>query len=104
METGKVRKKEKREEEKSYSSAFAVVSFILAAVALWAVVNEVVDRRPWKKYQKKFHQLEYEKAGEAYKKEVALFESPEVQKKYTETKEKLKHAQDAFIAPAVQEE
>ena len=104
METGKVRKKEKREEEKSYSAAFAVVSFILAAVALWAVLNEVVDRRPWKKYQKKFHQMEYEKAGEEYKKAVALFESPEVQKKYTETKERLKHAQDAFIAPAIQEE
>ncbi|QII10407.1 putative cytochrome c protein [Candidatus Kuenenia stuttgartiensis] len=104
METGKVRKKEKREEEKSYSAAFAVVSFILAAVALWAVVNEVVDRRPWKKYQKKFYQLEYEKAGEEYTKSVAIFESPEVQKKYTEAKENLKHAQDAFIAPAVQKE
>ncbi|MBM4053477.1 MAG: c-type cytochrome [Planctomycetes bacterium] len=104
METGTKRKKEKREEEKSYSAVFAAASFLLAAVTLWAVVNEVVDRRPWKKYQRKFYQLEYEKVREEYEQSLALFESPEIQKKYTETKEKLKNAHNAFLTPSVQEE
>ncbi|MCF6149540.1 MAG: c-type cytochrome [Candidatus Kuenenia sp.] len=104
METGIKQKKEKREEEKSYSAVFAAVSFILVAVTLWAVVNEVVDRRPWKKYQRKFYQLEYEKVKEEYEKSLALFESPEVQEKYRETTDALKQANDAFLAPAVQAE
>ncbi|MEK7699310.1 MAG: c-type cytochrome, partial [Planctomycetota bacterium] len=94
----------KKEEHKSYLIHFVVFSFILAAVTLWAVVNETVDRRPWKKYQKQFHRMEYEKIKQDDEKERAVFESPEVQGRYGETKKKLDRAREDFQKPAVQDE
>ncbi len=104
MTTNKNQRPIKKEEHKSYLIHFVVFSFILAAVTLWAVVNETVDRRPWKKYQKQFHRMEYEKIKQDDEKERAVFESPEVQGRYGETKKKLNRAREDFQKPAVQDE
>ncbi len=94
----------KKEEHKSYLVHFVVFGFILVAVTLWAVFNETVDRRPWKKYQKQFHRMEYERIKQDYEKERAVFESPEVQEKYGKTKKNLDLAREDFQKPAVQDE
>ena len=83
---------------------YVIVSFLLVAVTAWAILNETYDRRPWKNYQKQFYRLEYEKINENYEKELANFESPDVQKKYGETKNKLEHAREDFKKPPIQNE
>ncbi len=94
----------KKEEDKSYLIIFVVVSFILAGVTAWVIVNEAIDRRPWKKYQSQFYRLEYEKLKQNYEKERAQFESPEVQEKYRETKNNLERAWEDFKKPSIQSE
>ncbi|MDN3515651.1 MAG: c-type cytochrome [Candidatus Brocadia sp.] len=104
MLTSKNPRAAKKEEDKSYRKLFVAVSFLLVAVTAWVIVNETVDRRPWKKYQKQFYRLEYEKTKENYRKERAVFESPDIRKKYGETKKKLERAWEDFKKPSVQEE
>src|SRR3972149_4237187 len=82
MSTSKNQNLMKKEEDKSYLIMYVIVSFLLVAVTAWAILNETVDRRPWKNYQKRFYRLEYEKIKQNYEKERANFESPDVQKKY----------------------
>ncbi|MCF6156044.1 MAG: c-type cytochrome [Candidatus Brocadia sp.] len=94
----------KKEEDKSYLLVFVMVSFILVGITAWAIVNETVDRRPWKKYQKQFYRLEYEKVKQDYEKERANFESPDVQTKYRETKNHLERAWEEFKKPSIQNE
>ncbi len=95
---------QKKEENTSYAFMFVAVSFILVAVAAWAIVDESVKRRPWKAYQKRFHRLEHEKIRQDYEKELTVFESPEVQKKYAEAKNNLARAREDFKKPLIQAE
>jgi cytochrome c2 len=104
MLTGKNPRPTKKEEDKSYLFIFVVASFILVGVTAWAIVNETVDRRPWKKYQRRFYQLEYERLKQNYEKERANFESAEVQKNYRETKDNLERAWEDFKKPSIQNE
>jgi mono/diheme cytochrome c family protein/peptidoglycan hydrolase CwlO-like protein len=46
-------------EEKSYRVHFWVISLLAVLSTLWAVWDEVETRRPWKRYQRQFNQLEY---------------------------------------------
>lgn len=48
-------------EEKSYRVHFWVISLLTILSTLWAVWDEVETRRPWKKYQMQFNQMEYAK-------------------------------------------
>src|SRR3990170_3501001 len=104
MSTSKNQNLMKKEEDKSYQIMYVIVSFLLVAVTAWAILNETVDRRPWKNYQKRFYRLEYEKIKQNYEKERANFESPDVQKKYGEAKNKLEHAWEDFKKPPIQAE
>lgn len=94
----------KKEEDKSYLTIFVVVSFILVVVTAWVIVNETADRRPWKKYQKQFYRLEYEKIRQDYEKERVNFESQDVQAKYREAKNNLERAWEDFKKPPIQNE
>src|SRR3989338_9079738 len=93
MSTSKNQNLMKKEEDKSYLIMYVIVSFLLVAVTAWAILNETVDRRPWKNYQKRFYRLEYEKIKQNYEKERANFESPDVQKKYEAANKKLSEEQ-----------
>ena len=104
MSTSKNQNLMKKEEDKSYLIMYVIVSFLLVAVTAWAILNETVDRRPWKNYQKRFYRLEYEKIKQNYEKERANFESPDVQKKYEAAKNKLEHAWEDFKKPPIQNE
>ncbi|KAB2836056.1 MAG: c-type cytochrome [Candidatus Brocadia sp.] len=94
----------KKEEDKSYLLIFVVVSFILVGVTAWVIVNETVDRRPWKEYQRQFYRLEHEKIEQNYEKERATFESPDIQQKYGETRNNLDRAREDFSKPSIQDE
>ncbi|OQZ00858.1 MAG: hypothetical protein B6D35_05090 [Candidatus Brocadia sp. UTAMX2] len=104
MLTSKNPRSTKKEEDKSYLKIFVAVSFILVAVTAWVIVNETVDRRPWKEYQRQFYRMECEKIKENYQKELSVFESPDIQKKYGETKKNLERAWEDFKKPAIQDE
>jgi len=46
------------DEKRSYGAVWLVCSLLLFVGALWAVVDDNVFRRPWKKYQAEFNTLE----------------------------------------------
>ena len=58
-------------EEKSYRVHFWVISLLTILSTLWAVWDEVETRRPWKKYQIQFNQLEYERVKAEFNKAEA---------------------------------
>jgi mono/diheme cytochrome c family protein len=49
------------DEERSLSQTFFVLSLILVVASLYTVVDETFVRRPWKRYQTTFYELEYDK-------------------------------------------
>ncbi len=49
------------DEKKSYSGLFLLVVGLLLVGSVWAVWDDYVSRRPWKKYQASFYSLAYDK-------------------------------------------
>jgi mono/diheme cytochrome c family protein len=49
------------DEERSLSRTFFVLSLILVVASLYTVLDETFVRRPWKRYQTAFYELEYER-------------------------------------------
>ncbi len=62
-------------EERNYSSFYLVLSGLLFLSTLWAVVDEVAVRRPWKSYQSQYYKLSEEKVSEQYKEALAAIDS-----------------------------
>src|SRR3989304_4473120 len=58
-------------EEKSYRVHFWVISLLTVLSTVWAVWDEVETRRPWKKYQIQFNQMEYERVKAEFNKAEA---------------------------------
>ncbi|MDP9130635.1 MAG: c-type cytochrome, partial [Candidatus Binatota bacterium] len=75
-----------KEEKKSYGSAFVLGAGILAALSLWAYLDDNIIRRPWKGIQAKFYRLDYNKAQAAYDEEDKKLQADE---KYKELSQKL---------------
>ena len=75
-----------KEEKKSYGSAFVLGAGILAALSLWAYLDDNITRRPWKGIQAKFYRLDYNKAQAAYDEEDKKLQADE---KYKELTQKL---------------
>jgi mono/diheme cytochrome c family protein len=94
--------KGKKEEEKSYVGLFVLLSLILGVTNVGALWNEIVGKRPWKDYQSRFYELEYEKSEKNYEDAVSAFEQPDVQKEYEAIQEKLNEAEVNFKKPAIQ--
>jgi mono/diheme cytochrome c family protein len=64
------------DEERSLSRTFFVLSLILVAVSLYTVIDETFVRRPWKRYQTSFYELEYDNLrADLQAKEEALLPS-----------------------------
>lgn len=59
------------EEQKSYSAVFLLAVGLLLIGAIWAVWDDNISRRPWKKYQVEFSDLQMQRAREAIDKEDA---------------------------------
>src|SRR5216684_2955237 len=50
------------DEKRSYSGVFLLAVGLLLAGSIWAVWDDYVSRRPWKRYQASFYSLAYDKA------------------------------------------
>lgn len=92
----------KKEEDKSYAGLFVILSFILAVTNVGAVWNEMVGKRPWKDYQTRFYELEYENAKKKYEDAKSAFVQPVVKGKYNEILMKLDKAKTDFESPVTQ--
>lgn len=77
---------DQKEEKKSYGSVFVLGAGILAALSLWAFLDDNIIRRPWKGIQAKFHRLDYNRAQAAYNEEDKKLQADE---KYRELTQKL---------------
>jgi hypothetical protein len=75
-------------EQRRYHKIYLVLAGLLFVATLWAVIDEVSTRRPWKEYQRKFYQLKLAKLDSLYKVALANFDSS----KYNELSEELKKA------------
>jgi len=94
----------KKEEEKSYVGLYVFLSFILAATNVWALWNEIVGKRPWKDYQARYYELEYENAKKKYDDAVLAFEQQDEQDLYNAVEQKLDKAKKEFKQPKIQRE
>ncbi|HUR71841.1 MAG TPA: hypothetical protein VMZ02_07635, partial [Candidatus Limnocylindrales bacterium] len=77
---------DQKEEKKSYGSVFVLGAAILAALSLWAFLDDNITRRPWKNFQSKFYRLDYNKAKAAYDEEDKKLQADD---KYKELSQKL---------------
>ena len=62
-------------EKRNYSTFYLVFSGLLFLSTLWAVVDEVVVRRPWKAYQSEYYKLSEEKVAAQYADALAAVDS-----------------------------
>ncbi len=62
-------------EKRNYSTFYLVFSGLLFLSTLWAVVDEVVVRRPWKTYQSEYYKLSEEKVAAQYADALAAVDS-----------------------------
>src|SRR5689334_10207467 len=84
------RKERIDDEQKSYSAVFLLGVGLLLIGAAWAVWDDNIARRPWKKYQVDFSDLQIERAQQAVADEDArLAKDP----KYQEVSKALAEAQ-----------
>src|SRR5712691_6293176 len=57
------------DEKRSYGALWLVMSLLLFVGALWAIADDNVFRRPWKKWQAEFNRLEIRRLEDAIKAE-----------------------------------
>ena len=62
-------------EDRDYSTFYLVFSGLLLLATLWAVVDEVLVRRPWKGYQSEYYRLSEEKLRAQYNDAMAAVDS-----------------------------
>src|SRR5438477_10232998 len=68
------------DEKRSYGALWLLCSLLLLVGALWAIADDNVFRRPWKKYQAGFNRLEISQLEEAIRAEQARLDAdPEYQ-------------------------
>lgn len=79
-------------EEISFSKIFFISSIILIISIFWSIYDEIITRRPWKKYQKEFIELEYKKTLEEYNKEESYLNSYPIKEKYENLKKDFQSA------------
>src|SRR5204863_9955945 len=53
------------EEKRSYGALWLVASLLLFVGALWAIADDNIFRRPWKKWQAEFNRLEIRRLKDA---------------------------------------
>lgn len=63
------------DEKRSYGALWFVCSLLLFVGALWAVIDDNIFRRPWKKYQAEFARLEIQRLEEAIAAEQARLDA-----------------------------
>lgn len=62
-------------ENRDYSNFYLILSGLLFVSTMWAVVDEVAIRRPWKTYQSEYVKLSEEKLSAQYNEAIAAVDS-----------------------------
>jgi mono/diheme cytochrome c family protein len=76
------------EEKKSYAAVFLLGVGLLLIGGVWAILDDQISRRPWKKYQYEFSELQIQRAQEEVAaEEKRLAELPEYQQTEAQLKE-----------------
>src|SRR5213593_237318 len=73
------------EEKRSYGALWLVCSLLLFVGALWAIADDNVFRRPWKKYQAEFNRLEIQHLKDAIAAEQARLDADPAYQEATKT-------------------
>src|SRR5712692_5927237 len=81
------------DEKRSYSGVFLLVVGLLLVGSVWAVWDDYVTRRPWKKYQASFYALAYNKTRNELAQEDQRLQADSA---YHEAQAKLTAAQKEF--------
>src|SRR5689334_23684675 len=63
------------DEKRSYGALWLLCSLLLLVGALWAIADDNVFRRPWKKYQAEFNRLEISRLEDAIAAEQARLDA-----------------------------
>src|SRR5215813_5945252 len=63
------------DEKRSYGALWLLCSVLLLVGALWAIADDNIFRRPWKKWQAEFNRLEMSKLEEAIRAEQARLDA-----------------------------
>ncbi len=79
-------------EQRNYSTYYLVLSSLLFLGTMWAVVDEIATRRPWKRYQKDYAQVADTLIQQRIDQSVADIDSAAL----NEAKAQLKAAQDSL--------
>jgi cytochrome c2 len=85
-------------ESRNYSVYYLVFSGLLFLGTVWAVVDEVSTRRPWKDYQREYRTMLVQKVQEQLNEEIAYFDSLS----YYEIAGQVQAAQDSMRTPHYQ--
>jgi mono/diheme cytochrome c family protein len=86
-------------EERNYASIYIIFSALLFLGTVWAVVDEVKVRRPWKEYQREFYEIGVKKLEEQYAEALSRVDSA----KYQSIQIELARAQAALEGAEYQE-
>ncbi len=86
----------KREEQKSFALMYLICSVVLVLVMGWGIWNEVVGKRLWKDYQRKFYSIIEKNVSKELEKEKTRFEIIKKQDDYQVVKRKLENARKEF--------
>src|SRR5712692_477586 len=62
-------------ESRDYGRIYLIFSGLLFLGTMWAVVDEVMTRRPWKDYQREYYELSLQKWRGLYTEAVSNFDS-----------------------------
>ncbi len=62
-------------ESRDYGRTYLVLSGLLFLGTMWAVVDEVMTRRPWKEYQSEYYELSLRRWRERYAEAISNFDS-----------------------------
>src|SRR4051812_32671540 len=81
------------DEKKSYGGVFLLAVGLLLVGSVWAVWDDYVTRRPWKKYQASFYTLAYNKAHDELRQEEQRLQADPA---YQEAQAKLTATQKEF--------
>ncbi|MEE8341832.1 MAG: hypothetical protein V3R52_07030, partial [Candidatus Neomarinimicrobiota bacterium] len=93
---------EKNKYKQPYSLYFLILSMLIVGLSFWVIWHETVKLRPWKGYQAQYNELKKQPLLEKYNRAVIEFNSPEVQQKYEELKNRLEEIEMNFSDSEIQ--
>jgi mono/diheme cytochrome c family protein len=94
----------KKEEDKSFTPHFLILSILLIFFSVWALWEEVGSLRPWKAYQKNYYALSSDRIEGQIQEAKQEFERPQVQQEYMRIKTLLEEEKRKFESENIQKE